>query len=80
MKRYNIGNQQPTRLMDYIGCIEKAAGRKAKKEFLPMQPGDVYRTFADSSALAIATGFKPGTPLQEGIDRTVAWFREYYHL
>ena len=77
---YNIGNQQPTRLMDYIGCIEKAAGRKAKKEFLPMQPGDVYRTFADSSALAKATGFKPGTPLQEGIDRTVAWFREYYHL
>ena len=47
---------------------------------LGAQPGDVYRTFADSSALAKATGFKPGTPLQEGINRTVAWFREYYHL
>ena len=77
---YNIGNQQPTRLMDYIACIENATGLRAKKEFLPMQPGDVYRTFADSSALAKATGFKPGTPLQEGIDRTVVWFREYYHL
>lgn len=77
---YNIGNQHPTRLMDYISCIEKAIGRKAKKEFLPMQPGDVYQTYADSSALAEATGFKPDTPLQEGIDRTVAWFKQYYNL
>lgn len=52
---YNIGNQHPTRLMDYIQCIEKAIGREAKKEYLPMQPGDVYQTYADSSALAIAT-------------------------
>lgn len=77
---YNIGNQHPTRLMDYISCIEKAIGREARKEFLPMQPGDVYQTFADSSALAEATGFKPDTPLQEGIDRTVAWFKQYYNL
>ena len=55
---YNIGNQQPTRLMDYIACIEKAAGREALKEFLPMQPGDVYQTYADSSALAEATGLQ----------------------
>ena len=74
---YNIGNQTPTRLMDYIECIERAAGRAARKEFLPMQPGDVYQTYADSSALASATGFTPNTPLQEGIDRTVAWFRNY---
>ena len=77
---YNIGNSQPTRLMDYIRCIENAAGREAKKDFLPMQQGDVYRTYADSSALATATGFKPDTPLQDGIDRTVAWFREFYNL
>ena len=77
---YNIGNQHPTRLMDYIRCIETAIGREAKKDFLPMQPGDVYQTYADSSALAEATGFKPCTPLQEGIDRTVAWFKAYYKL
>ncbi|MDE6176601.1 MAG: NAD-dependent epimerase, partial [Paramuribaculum sp.] len=73
---YNIGNQQPTRLMDYIAEIENAIGREARKEFLPMQPGDVYQTYADSSALAAATGFKPATPLSEGIAATVAWFRE----
>lgn len=77
---YNIGNQRPTRLMDYISCIEKAIGREAKKEFLPMQAGDVYQTYADSSALAEATGFRPDTPLQDGIDRTVAWFRSFYNL
>ncbi len=77
---YNIGNSQPTRLMDYIRCIETAAGMEAKKDFLPMQPGDVYQTYADSSALAGATGFRPDTPLQEGIDRTVAWFRDFYKL
>lgn len=77
---YNIGNQQPTRLMDYIACIEKAIGREARKEFLPMQPGDVYQTYADSSALAEATGFRPSTQLQQGIDRTVEWFKKYYNL
>lgn len=77
---YNIGNQQPTRLMDYIQCIETAIGREAKKDFLPMQPGDVYQTYADSSALGKATGFQPCTPLQKGIDNTVAWFKEYYNL
>ena len=77
---YNIGNQHPTRLMDYIACIENAIGREAKKDFLPMQPGDVYQTYADSSALGEATGFKPATPLQQGIDRTVAWFKEFYNL
>ncbi len=58
--------------MDYITCIEKSIDREAKKEFLPMQPGDVYQTYADSSALGEATSFKPNTPLQTGIDRTVA--------
>ncbi|MDE6668776.1 MAG: NAD-dependent epimerase [Muribaculaceae bacterium] len=77
---YNIGNQQPTRLLDYISCIEKAIGREAKKEFLPMQAGDVYQTYADSSALAEATGFTPHTDLQYGIDCTVSWFKNYYNL
>lgn len=77
---YNIGNSHPTKLMEYIKCIEKSIGREAKKDFLPMQPGDVYQTYADSSALAGATGFNPNTDLQTGIDRTVAWFKEYYQI
>lgn len=75
---YNIGNQTPTKLMDYIECIERATGITAEKEFLPMQPGDVYQTYADSSALANATGFRPSTPLQEGINQTASWFKEYF--
>lgn len=77
---YNIGNSKPTKLMDYISCIEKSIGREAEKVFLPMQPGDVYQTYADSSALAEATGFRPNTSLQVGIDQTVAWFKNFYHL
>lgn len=77
---YNIGNSHPTKLMDYINCIEKAVGREAKKEFFPMQPGDVYQTYADSSALAKATGFSPNTTLQDGIGKTVKWFKQYYTL
>lgn len=77
---YNIGNSQPTKLMDYIKCIENSIGREALKEYLPMQPGDVYQTYADSTALAEKTGFRPNTPLQEGIDRTVEWFKSFYNL
>ncbi len=77
---YNIGNQTPTRLMDYIKCIEHAAGKEAQKQYLPMQPGDVYQTYADSSALAAATGFAPATTLQTGINKTIDWFRRYYHI
>ena len=77
---YNIGNSSPVRLMDYIRCIEKASGKTAIREMLPMQAGDVYRTYADSSALCAATGFRPTTPLSEGIADTVAWFRSFYDL
>ena len=77
---YNIGNSQPVRLMDYIEAIEQAVGREARKEFLPMQPGDVYRTYADSSELAEATGFRPSTPLSVGIARTVSWLRDYLEI
>ncbi len=77
---YNIGNQHPTKLLDYITCIEDTIGRKALKEFLPMQPGDVYQTFADSSALAEITGFKPSTSLKDGIEKTVKWFKDFYNI
>lgn len=75
---YNVGNQQPTKLLDYIKAIEETLGKEANKEFLPMQPGDVYQTNSDSSALAKATGFTPCTSLKEGIAKTVKWFRDYY--
>ena len=77
---YNIGNQHPTKLMDYIRCIENAIGREAKKDFMPMQPGDVYQTYADSSELGKVTGIAPNTDLQEGIDKTVEWFKKFYNL
>lgn len=77
---YNIGNSAPIRLMDYIRCIEDAIGHPAIKQYLPMQPGDVYQTYADSSALANTTGFKPNTPLQTGIQKTVEWFKEFYKI
>ena len=77
---YNIGNQRPTNLMDYITCIERATGKKADKNFLPMQPGDVYQTYANSSALISATGFEPRTELQTGINKTTKWFKDYYNL
>ena len=75
---FNIGNSNPTPLMDYIGAIESALGITASKQFLPMQPGDVPATAADTSALEAWTGFKPNTPVREGVTRFVAWYREFY--
>ncbi len=75
---YNIGNNQPVQLMDMIAALEKKIGREAKKRFLPMQPGDVPETHADVDALSEATGFAPSTPLEEGIDRFVDWYKDYY--
>jgi UDP-glucuronate 4-epimerase len=75
---FNIGNSNPTPLMDYIEAIESALGITATKDFLPMQPGDVPATAADTSALEAWTGFKPNTPVQEGVARFVAWYREFY--
>ena len=77
---YNIGNSEPVALADFIGAIERAAGREAVKEFLDMQPGDVYRTYADTSALERDFGYRPATPLQEGIDRFCRWYRTYHRL
>jgi UDP-glucuronate 4-epimerase len=75
---FNIGNSNPTPLMDYIEAVEKALGIKAIKEFLPMQPGDVPATAADTSALEAWTGFKPNTSVKEGVARFVSWYREFY--
>jgi UDP-glucuronate 4-epimerase len=75
---YNIGNNSPVELMDFIGAIEHALGREAKKIYLPMQPGDVPKTFADVDDLVRDVGFKPATPLSEGIARFVSWYRSYY--
>jgi UDP-glucuronate 4-epimerase len=75
---FNIGNSNPTPLMEYIEAIEAALGVTAVKEFLPMQPGDVPVTAADTSALEAWTGFKPNTPVLEGVARFVAWYREFY--
>ncbi|MFC4159979.1 NAD-dependent epimerase [Chitinimonas lacunae] len=74
----NIGNHDPIPLLRFIETLEAAIGREAIKEFLPMQPGDVPATFADTDKLAGLTGFSPRTPLREGLDRFVAWYRRYH--
>ena len=77
---YNVGNHSPVALLDYIATIEKVLGRKAKIELLPQQPGDVEATYADIETLKDAAGFQPSTPLEEGIKRFVAWYRDYYKV
>lgn len=72
---YNIGNDQPARLLDMIAILEAALDRRAEKQFLPMQPGDVPRTWADVSGLAAAVDYRPSTPLDVGLGRFVDWFR-----
>jgi len=74
---YNIGNHQPVELMSFIQTIEAALGQEAKKNFLPMQNGDVVATYADIEALKRDVGFEPKTPLSEGIPRWVAWYKAY---
>ncbi len=75
---YNIGNNRPVALMEFIETLEEQLGRKAIRNFLPMQAGDVPATSADVDDLMAAVGFRPATPIAEGIRRFVAWFREYY--
>ena len=75
---FNIGNSQPVELMVYIETLENALGRKAQKNFLPMQDGDVPATNADTSELAAATGFAPATTVREGVGRFVEWYRSFY--
>jgi UDP-glucuronate 4-epimerase len=77
---YNVGNHAPVALLDYVATIEKVLGREAKIELLPQQPGDVEATYADIETLQEAAGFQPSTPLEEGIKRFVAWYRDYYKV
>lgn len=77
---YNIGNNNPVSLEDFISCIESALGKKAIKNYLPMQPGDVLATYADVDALRKATGFSPATSLPVGVGKFVEWYRGYYKL
>jgi UDP-glucuronate 4-epimerase len=75
---YNIGNQKPVDLMRFIELLEENLGMEARKNMLPMQPGDVANTWADSTDLSRAVGYEPDTPIEEGVARFVAWFRDYY--
>ena len=75
---YNIGNNQPVELLDFIAVLEECLGRPAKKDFQPLQAGDVPETWADVDDLVQAVGFRPTTPLREGIARFVEWYRAYY--
>jgi UDP-glucuronate 4-epimerase len=77
---YNIGNNNPEQLMDMIGILEAELGLKAKKKMLPMQPGDVYATYADTDTLARDIGFKPSTSLKDGLRKFVAWYKDYYEI
>lgn len=77
---YNIGNHSPVRLLDFIGEIESALGRKATKNLLPLQPGDVPETYADVDDLIADFGYSPSTPITEGIRRFVSWYRDHYRV
>jgi UDP-glucuronate 4-epimerase len=77
---YNIGNNEPVSLEYFISAIENATDRTAVRNYLPMQPGDVPRTFADIESLQQATGFRPSTPIESGIERFVAWYLDYHAL
>lgn len=77
---YNIGNNNPVKLMDFIGAIEKAVGKEAIKNFMPMQQGDVPSTCADVSALEADVGFKPNTSVEHGIQKFVEWYRGYFKI
>ena len=77
---YNIGNSHPVKLMDFIRAIELACGKEAEKIFLPMQPGDVYQTNADTTLLRETFGYKPSKDIEEGARETVVWYRSFYNL
>ena len=77
-KIYNIGNSNPVKLMDYIEYLEKLLGKKANKEFLPIQPGDVPNTYADVSDLVRDIGYKPATKVEDGMREFIQWYKEFY--
>ncbi len=77
---FNIGSNNPVPLMEFIRIIEEEVGRKSVKNFLPMQIGDVPKTYADVSNLKLATGYSPSTPIAQGVKNFVSWYREYYSI
>ena len=77
---FNIGNSQPTVLMDYIAAIEQALGITAQKRMLPIQPGDMHSTSADTRALRDWVGFQPNTSVTQGVQRFVDWYRSFYRV
>jgi UDP-glucuronate 4-epimerase len=79
-KVYNIGNNNPVKLMDFITAIENKLGRTIEKNMMPIQPGDVPATYADVNDLIENLGYKPGTPIQEGINKFVDWYLEFFNI
>jgi UDP-glucuronate 4-epimerase len=77
---FNIGNNQPINLLDYIDALEKAWQKTTTKEFLPMQSGDVQKTMASTDRLESWVEFKPKTSLSDGVRKFVDWYRDYYHV
>lgn len=77
---YNIGNNEPVELMRYIEVLEECLGKKAEKNLLPLQPGDVPDTYADVQDLVRDVGYKPDTPVEQGVANFVAWYRDYYKI
>jgi UDP-glucuronate 4-epimerase len=77
---YNIGNNNPVELMKLIDVIEKKLGRKAKREYLPLQTGDVPQTYADVDALKADVGFKPSTSIEDGVSKFIDWYMDYYNI
>lgn len=77
-KIFNIGNNKPVELLDFIACLEEALGKRARKEFLPLQDGDVPETYADTQALNQWVGYVPSTEIKKGIEKYVDWYRAYY--
>lgn len=75
---FNIGNSKPVNLMDFIESLESAAGKSVEKQFMDMQPGDVPVTYAETTRLEAATGYKPTTPIRDGVAKFVDWYRDYY--
>jgi len=77
---YNIGNNSPVKLMDFIKAIEEATSKKAKKNMLPIQPGDVSATYADVSDLIEDVNYQPNTTIQDGIKEFVKWYRAFFKI
>ncbi len=77
---FNIGNSKPVKLMDFISTLEQKLGKEAKKIYKPMQPGDVYETYASTAKLEARINYSPGTKLAEGLERFADWFRAYYNF